>query len=65
MQKKTTASTYEKQLEKIQSEIELMEKANVEPKDWTMQGEVISHSPIFVPVFFIGCICRTFLLISY
>ncbi|MCI10150.1 U3 small nucleolar ribonucleoprotein MPP10-like [Trifolium medium] len=27
-------------MEKIQSEIELMEKANVEPKTWTMQGEV-------------------------
>ncbi|XP_045790163.1 U3 small nucleolar ribonucleoprotein protein MPP10 isoform X1 [Trifolium pratense] len=40
MQKKRTASTHEKQLEKIQSEIELMEKANVEPKTWSMQGEV-------------------------
>ncbi|CAJ2664354.1 unnamed protein product [Trifolium pratense] len=39
-QKKRTASTHEKQLEKIQSEIELMEKANVEPKTWSMQGEV-------------------------
>ncbi|CAJ2664355.1 unnamed protein product [Trifolium pratense] len=37
---KRTASTHEKQLEKIQSEIELMEKANVEPKTWSMQGEV-------------------------
>ncbi|GAU47585.1 hypothetical protein TSUD_185970 [Trifolium subterraneum] len=39
-EKKRTPSTYEKQLEKIQSEIERMEKANVEPKTWTMQGEV-------------------------
>ncbi|KAK1320313.1 hypothetical protein QJS10_CPA03g00359 [Acorus calamus] len=33
-------STYEKQLEKIQSKIEQLEKANLEPKSWTMQGEV-------------------------
>ncbi|KAK7265675.1 hypothetical protein RJT34_33298 [Clitoria ternatea] len=39
-QKKGTASAYEKQLEKIQSNIEQMEKANIEPKAWTMQGEV-------------------------
>lgn len=46
-QKKRTASTYEKQREKIQSKIELMEKANVEPKTWTMQGEVTaSKRPI-------------------
>ncbi|KAI5417020.1 M phase phosphoprotein 10 isoform X2 [Lathyrus oleraceus] len=35
-----TASTHEKQLEKIQSNIKLMEKANIEPKTWTMMGEV-------------------------
>ncbi|XP_058762835.1 M phase phosphoprotein 10-like isoform X2 [Vicia villosa] len=35
-----TASTHEKQLEKIQSNIKLMEKANIEPKTWTMLGEV-------------------------
>ncbi|KAJ1439074.1 U3 small nucleolar ribonucleoprotein complex, subunit Mpp10 [Sesbania bispinosa] len=34
------ASTHEKELKKIQSEIEQMEKANIEPKTWTMQGEV-------------------------
>ncbi|QCD81057.1 U3 small nucleolar RNA-associated protein MPP10 [Vigna unguiculata] len=39
-QKKGTASAHEKQLEKIQSKIEQMEKANIEPKTWTMQGEV-------------------------
>ncbi|XP_038880072.1 U3 small nucleolar ribonucleoprotein protein MPP10 isoform X2 [Benincasa hispida] len=33
-------STHQKQLKKLQSEIELMEKANLEPKTWTMQGEV-------------------------
>ncbi|KAL5064631.1 hypothetical protein RYX36_026368 [Vicia faba] len=35
-----TASSHEKQLEKIQSKIKLMEKANIEPKTWTMLGEV-------------------------
>ncbi|CAI8609906.1 unnamed protein product [Vicia faba] len=39
-QKIRTASTHEKQLEKIQSNIKLMEKANIEPKNWTMLGEV-------------------------
>lgn len=39
-QKKGTASAHEKELEKIQSKIEQMEKANIEPKTWTMQGEV-------------------------
>lgn len=41
MQKKETASAHEKQLEKIKSKIEQMEKANIDPKTWTMQGEVI------------------------
>ncbi|XP_058749363.1 M phase phosphoprotein 10-like [Vicia villosa] len=35
-----TSSSHEKQLEKIQSNIKLMEKANIEPKTWTMLGEV-------------------------
>ncbi|KAH1248802.1 U3 small nucleolar RNA-associated protein MPP10 [Glycine max] len=39
-QTKGTASAHEKQLEKIQSKIEQMEKANIEQKAWTMQGEV-------------------------
>ncbi|KAL1371544.1 hypothetical protein HN51_001779 [Arachis hypogaea] len=39
-QNKGTASTHQKQLEKIHSKIEQMEKANLEPKTWTMQGEV-------------------------
>ncbi|KAL1333872.1 M phase phosphoprotein 10 isoform X2 [Arachis hypogaea] len=39
-QNKGTASTHQKQLEKIHSKIEEMEKANLEPKTWTMQGEV-------------------------
>ncbi|KAF8399673.1 hypothetical protein HHK36_015544 [Tetracentron sinense] len=39
-QKKEAHSTHEKHLEKLRSEIEEMEKANLEPKTWTMQGEV-------------------------
>lgn len=41
-QKKQSLSTHEKELERLRSEIEEMEKANLEPKTWTMQGEVIS-----------------------
>ncbi|PON72209.1 U3 small nucleolar ribonucleoprotein complex, subunit Mpp [Parasponia andersonii] len=37
---KKTLSTHEKEREKLKSKIELMEKANLEPKTWTMQGEV-------------------------
>ncbi|CAL1367497.1 unnamed protein product [Linum trigynum] len=33
-------STHEKEVQKIKSEIEKMEKANLDPKTWTMQGEV-------------------------
>ncbi|XP_020578902.1 U3 small nucleolar ribonucleoprotein protein MPP10 [Phalaenopsis equestris] len=33
-------STHEKQLLKLHSKIQQMEKANLEPKMWTMQGEV-------------------------
>ncbi|KAM7471084.1 hypothetical protein LguiA_009267 [Lonicera macranthoides] len=39
-QKKENLSTHEKQLEKQRSKIEEMEKANLDPKTWTMQGEV-------------------------
>ncbi|KAB1216622.1 U3 small nucleolar ribonucleoprotein MPP10 [Morella rubra] len=39
-QKQETVSTHEKELRKLQSKIEQMEKANLEPKAWTMQGEV-------------------------
>ncbi|KAK1373224.1 U3 small nucleolar ribonucleoprotein MPP10 [Heracleum sosnowskyi] len=39
-QKGKTLSTYEKQLEKQRSKIEQMEKMNLDPKTWTMQGEV-------------------------
>ncbi|KAG0468835.1 hypothetical protein HPP92_018163 [Vanilla planifolia] len=35
-----TLSTHEKELLKLRSKIEEMEKANLEPKLWTMQGEV-------------------------
>ncbi|CAN6578366.1 unnamed protein product [Malus baccata var. baccata] len=38
--KQTTLSTHEKKLKKLQSQIEEMEKANLEPKSWIMQGEV-------------------------
>ncbi|XP_043726180.1 U3 small nucleolar ribonucleoprotein protein MPP10 [Telopea speciosissima] len=39
-QKKETSSTHEKRLEKLRSKIEQMERANLEPKTWTMQGEI-------------------------
>ncbi|PIA61864.1 hypothetical protein AQUCO_00200098v1 [Aquilegia coerulea] len=39
-QKKEPLSTHEKQLKKLRSKIEQMEKENMEPKDWPMQGEV-------------------------
>ncbi|KAK3195474.1 hypothetical protein Dsin_026784 [Dipteronia sinensis] len=39
-QKNENLSTHEKQLRKLQSEIEKMEKANMDQKAWTMQGEV-------------------------
>ncbi|XP_028948415.1 M phase phosphoprotein 10-like isoform X1 [Malus domestica] len=38
--KQTALSTHEKKLKKLQSQIEEMEKANLEPKSWIMQGEV-------------------------
>lgn len=41
VQKKQEFSTHEKELEMLRSEIEEIEKANLEPKAWTMQGEVI------------------------
>ncbi|XP_010930057.1 M phase phosphoprotein 10 [Elaeis guineensis] len=37
---KNNLSTHEKELQQIRSKIEQMEKANLEPKSWTMQGEV-------------------------
>lgn len=43
VQKEEALSTHEKQLKKIHSKIEQMEKANLEPKTWTMQGEVKKH----------------------
>ncbi|KAL1554173.1 U3 small nucleolar ribonucleoprotein MPP10 isoform X1 [Salvia divinorum] len=39
-QTKQSLSTHEKELEKLRAEIEEMERANLEPKTWTMQGEV-------------------------
>ncbi|XP_068307935.1 M phase phosphoprotein 10-like [Pyrus communis] len=38
--KQTALSTHEKKLKKLQSQIEEMEKANLEPKSWIMRGEV-------------------------
>lgn len=40
VQEKGGLSTHEKHLQKIQSEIEHLERANLEPKTWTMRGEV-------------------------
>ncbi|XP_057474810.1 M phase phosphoprotein 10-like [Actinidia eriantha] len=37
---KQNLSTHEKHLEKLHAKIEQMEQANLEPKTWTMQGEV-------------------------
>jgi len=37
-------STYEKELLKTRAKIEQMEKANLEPGTWTMQGEVTASS---------------------
>ncbi|KAI9152845.1 hypothetical protein LWI28_002044 [Acer negundo] len=39
-QKNENLSTHEKQLRKLRPEIEKMEKANMDQKAWTMQGEV-------------------------
>jgi U3 small nucleolar RNA-associated protein MPP10 len=36
-------STHERARLKLQSKIEQMEKANLDPKHWTMQGEVARH----------------------
>ncbi|OWM90505.1 hypothetical protein CDL15_Pgr014808 [Punica granatum] len=38
--KKKNLSTHERELLDLKAEIEQMEKANLEPKAWTMQGEV-------------------------
>ncbi|KAK9278225.1 hypothetical protein L1049_027787 [Liquidambar formosana] len=39
-QKKRILSTHEQELERLRSNIEEMERANLEPRTWTMQGEV-------------------------
>lgn len=41
MQGNHNLSTHEKELLDLQAKIELMEKSNLEPKTWTMQGEVM------------------------
>ncbi|XWS50943.1 hypothetical protein CRYUN_Cryun12cG0134400 [Craigia yunnanensis] len=38
--RKDGLSTHEKELDKLRSKIEQMEKANLDPKVWTMRGEV-------------------------
>ncbi|KZV52152.1 hypothetical protein F511_07107 [Dorcoceras hygrometricum] len=38
--KKQNLSTHEKEQENLRAQIENMEKANLEPKTWTMQGEI-------------------------
>lgn len=38
--KKENLSTHEREVEKIQNKIEELEKANLDPKTWTMKGEV-------------------------
>ena len=40
LQKRKSLSTHEKELKKLKSKIEQMEQENLEPKTWTMQGEV-------------------------
>lgn len=40
LQETKVLSTHEKELQKMRLKIEQMEKANLEPKSWTMQGEV-------------------------
>lgn len=40
---KQNLSTHEKELLKIQSKIEEVDKARLQPKDWTMQGEVSAY----------------------
>lgn len=40
LQSQKTLSTHEKELKKLKSKIEQMEQENLEPKTWTMQGEV-------------------------
>ncbi|KAK8569361.1 hypothetical protein V6N13_046423 [Hibiscus sabdariffa] len=39
-QRKDSLSNHEKELDKLRSKIEQMEKANLDPKVWTMRGEV-------------------------
>lgn len=40
LQRKDGPSKHEKELDKLRSKIEEMEKANLDPKVWTMRGEV-------------------------
>ncbi|KAF3954514.1 hypothetical protein CMV_020151 [Castanea mollissima] len=41
--KQETLSTHEKELQKLRSQIELMEKEDLKQQDWTMQGEVTAE----------------------
>lgn len=60
-----TLSTHEKQLLKIKSKIEQMEKANLEPKSWTMQGEVIDWFTLQVPFMVIRIVIIKLSLLAY
>ena len=64
LQTKQSLSTHEKELEKLRAEIEEMERANLEPKTWTMQGEVMyfDFHMFFFSVLFTWCHCSQLLL---
>lgn len=64
-QEDETLSTHEKQLLKIKSKIEQMEKANLEPKSWTMQGEVIDWFTLQVPFMVIRIVIIKLSLLAY
>lgn len=54
LQKNDNLSTHEKQSEQLRAEIEKMEKANLDPKTWTMQGEVTLYFANIVVRIFCG-----------
>jgi hypothetical protein len=45
-------STHEKERLKMRTKIEQMEKANLEPSTWTMQGEVLKTMHFILPLCF-------------
>jgi U3 small nucleolar ribonucleoprotein component len=46
-------SAHERQQEKTKRRIEQLEKANLESKDWTMQGEVLAVIFFIIRVFLV------------